>query len=114
MSERTVALFVQDIIDAIRSVNDYTAGLTYEDFTRVKIVVDAVVRNLEIIGEAVNHLPESVLKTRPEVPWSRYVGMRDRITHAYFGVSLQIVWETVQEDLPTLKRVMEEIKTELV
>lgn len=114
MSERTVALFVQDIINALHSISDYTAGLSYEDFARVKIVIDAVVRNLEIIGEAVNNLPKALLDAHPEVPWSKYVGMRNRITHAYFGISLQIVWETVQEDLPVLKQAIEKIKSELV
>jgi len=114
MPERTVPLFLQDIIDAINNIGDYTAGLTYDDFTHVKIVIDATVRNLEIIGEAANNLPEALIQDHSEIPWSRYIGMRNRITHAYFGVSLQVVWDTVQEDLPVLKQAVEKIKSELV
>jgi uncharacterized protein with HEPN domain len=114
MSERDIHLYIHDILEAIMDIGDFTHGVAYDQFAADKKTVNAVIKSLEIIGEAVNCLPEELLRTYPDVPWSKYVGMRNRITHAYFGVSLQIVWETIQEDLPVLKQAVEKIKMELV
>jgi uncharacterized protein with HEPN domain len=82
--------------------------LTYERFVKDKKTVDAVVRNLEIIGEAAKHIPERVRKKYPSVPWRDMAGMRDRLIHWYFGVNLDVVWKTVKERLPIVKPLVEE------
>jgi uncharacterized protein with HEPN domain len=105
---RDFQIYVEDIIYAIDSIEEYTKELTYERFVKDKKTVDAVVRNLEIIGEAAKHIPERVRKKYHSVPWRDMAGMRDRLIHGYFGVNLDVVWKTVKERLPIVKPLVEE------
>ncbi len=84
--------------------------MTYDDFAADTKTQDAVVRNLEILGEAVKNLPESFTAEYPEVPWRFIAGMRDKLIHHYFGVSLAIVWETVQSDIPALRERLKSVQ----
>jgi uncharacterized protein with HEPN domain len=88
---------------------DYTAGMTYETFRDNQLVIDAVVRNLEVIGEAARHIPEQIQKQFPDVPWVEMKGMRNILIHEYFGVSLEIVWQTVKENLPPVEPKLKEL-----
>jgi uncharacterized protein with HEPN domain len=96
-------LRVEDILDAIARIRQYVEGLTFEQFQADQKTVDAVVRNLEIIGEAVRHLSASQEGLPGETPWVDIAGMRNILVHEYFGVDLKIVWHTIVEDLPKLK-----------
>ncbi len=98
--KRNIVLFFADIIDAINSIKEYTQDIGYEEFLRDKKTRDAVVRNLEIIGEAVKNIPEDIKEKYPEVNWKEMAGMRDKLIHEYFGVSNVIVWETIKNDIP--------------
>jgi len=100
MSKRSANLLIQDMLEAIAKIQRYTAGLTTETFSTDEKSVDAVVRNLEIIGEAANRLPEDFKAQHHEVEWAQIVGLRNRIIHDYFGMDLQIVWQVLQRDLP--------------
>ena len=105
---RDFQVYVEDIIDAIDSIEEYTGELTYEQFVKDKKTVDAVVRNFEIIGEATKQIPEKVRKKYHRVPWRDMAGMRDRLIHGYFGVNLDVVWKTIKERLPIVKPLVEE------
>jgi uncharacterized protein with HEPN domain len=96
-------LRVEDILDAIAKIERYLDGLTFEQFQSDEKTIDAVVRNLEVIGEAVRHLMASSDELPHAIPWADIAGMRNILIHEYFGVDLTIVWATVTVDLPTLR-----------
>lgn len=105
---RDVQVYIEDIIDAINSIEAYTKDLTYEDFVSDRKTVDAVIRNFEIIGEATKQVPLSVRREYPKVPWRDMAGMRDKLIHGYFGVQLDVVWKTIKERLPAVRLLMVE------
>jgi uncharacterized protein with HEPN domain len=100
---------IQDILDAVGKVREYTQGMDFKSFTEDRKTVDAVVRNLIIIGEAAIQIPEEVCTKHPEVPWYEMRGMRNFIVHEYFKASDKIIWDTVQVDLPLLPTLLENI-----
>lgn len=102
MSERTDRDFISDIQEAIRRITDYTSGMTYEAFLTDTKTQDAVIRNLEIIGEAAKSLSEKLRANRPNIPWKGMTDIRDKLIHHYFGVNLDIVWQVATTDLPQL------------
>lgn len=99
MSKRTDVEFLTDILEAIRRIQSYTAGMTFETFLRDMKTQDAVIRNLEIIGEAAKRLSDEVRQRYPAIPWRSMAGLRDRLIHNYFGISLDVVWEIVSIEL---------------
>ena len=114
MYKRDQIFFLEDILEAIERIEEYTEDMDYKDFKNDRKTVDAVLRNLEVIGEAVKNLSEDIKKRYPEIGWRRIAGMRDRLIHGYFGVNLQIIWETIQKRIPELKAqissILEEVK----
>ena len=100
---RDFILYLEDIMDAIRAIREYTAGMTFEGFVADRKTVDAAVRNLEIIGEAAGKLPNDILGSMPEIEWRKIIAMRNILAHAYFGVSKPIVWDVIQNKLPALQ-----------
>ncbi len=100
MSKRSAILLIQDILEAVGKIRRYTEGLTVETFLTDERTVDAVVRNLEIIGEAANRLPGNFKDQHRYVEWFRIAGLRNRIVHDYFGLDIQIIWQIIQYDLP--------------
>lgn len=111
--KRDARLYVEDILDCIEKIEQYTLGITQEEFLRNTQIHDAVLRRLEIIGEAVKHLPTSLRDRYPDIPWKKIAGTRDILTHEYFGVLLEDTWEVVQEDLPSLKDTILRMKDSL-
>ncbi|NHW89129.1 MAG: DUF86 domain-containing protein [Archaeoglobales archaeon] len=101
------------IIESIEIIEKYLEGTSFEDFLLSSEKQDAVIRRLEIIGEAVKLLPPDIKNKHPEVPWRKIAGMRDVLIHAYFSVDLELTWRTVKEDLPELKRKILEIMDEV-
>jgi uncharacterized protein with HEPN domain len=102
MSERSDIDYIQDILEAITRISKYCKNLSYEDFLDDTRTQDAVVRNLEIIGEAVKNLHETLKKEHSDIPWKSIAGIRDRLIHDYFGVNWDIVWDVIENDIPDL------------
>jgi len=94
-------IFLQHIFDAIKDIENYTGG-GEEVFYSTKMIQDAVIRNLEIIGEAVKNISLAIRIEHPDVPWKQIAGLRDILIHQYFGVDLETVWLVVEKRLPTL------------
>ena len=111
MPPRDWRIRIEDIVEAADAIAGYVQGLSYEEFAVDRKTVDAVVRNLEVIGEAARHVPEIERERFPELPWSDMADMRNVLIHEYFGVDLTILWMTASIDLPAilpaLKRVLE-------
>jgi len=113
MSKRTDKEFLLDIQEAIRRIELYIKGLNYQDFLQKIETQDAVVRNLEIIGEAVKNISSNLKGKYRDIQWREIAGMRDKIIHFYFGVNWDIVWQTVKDKLPQLKEKVENIFREM-
>jgi uncharacterized protein with HEPN domain len=111
--QRDYKTYFEDILTAIGKIERYTEKLSFEDFKDDELKVDGVVRNLEIIGEAVKKIPADVRMKYPDVEWNKIAGIRDILIHAYFTVDLEILWEIIEEKLPAFKtrviQIMDEI-----
>ena len=104
MSKRGLKLYLEDIKDSITKIESYIKDLNFDEFSKDAMKIDAVVRNLTIIGEAAKNIPEEIKSKNPKIAWSEAVGMRNKVTHEYFGVDEDILWKTIKEDLPILKK----------
>ena len=100
---RDQTLYLKDILAAIESIEQFVAGMSFEAFQTDDKTLSAVVRKLEIIGEATKRVPDEVRLSHPNIPWREMAGMRDKLIHFYFGVDHQLVWKTVKERLPSIK-----------
>ena len=109
MSKRPIDLLLNDILESIDKVEQYTRGMSFDAFSNDQKSIDAVVRNLEIIGEAANRLPDDFKERHSNVEWYKVVGLRNRIIHEYFGIDLQIIWQIVHVDLPELRQTLSRI-----
>ena len=101
---RDFRVSLDDILEAVGKIGRYVGGMSCEEFEQDEKTYDAVVRNLEIIGEASKNIPPSVRVRYPEIEWGEIAGMRDVIIHRYFGVNLEIIWGVLQDELPKLAK----------
>ena len=104
---RDSSVHLEDILGAIAKIRRYTSGLSGETFARDDKTVDAVVRNLEVIGEAVKRLPTEL--ARSDIEWQRIAGLRDILIHEYFGVDVDILWDVIVNKLPALEHAVESL-----
>jgi uncharacterized protein with HEPN domain len=107
--KREIGLYLDDILESIEKIEEYTNGLSEEEFSRNSQIQDAVLRRLAIIGEAVKHLSKEFKKKHKQIPWKQIAGARDIFVHEYFGVGLERVWQTLQGDLPELKKLIRKL-----
>ncbi|HDH97813.1 MAG: DUF86 domain-containing protein [Deltaproteobacteria bacterium] len=109
MSERDPRLYCDDILESGSAILDFVEGLSFEDFCDDRKTYSAVIREFEIIGEAVSKLPESFRERRPDVEWQDIKDFRNLLSHEYFGVDLEIVWNIIEDDLSPLMDAVKEI-----
>jgi uncharacterized protein with HEPN domain len=109
MTQRDIRDYLRDILSTIDLATSFVASMSFEEFQADAKTTFAVIRALEIIGEATKNIPVNIREQHPEIPWKGFAGMRDKLIHAYFGVNLEVVWETLQQDLPQLRPTIEQI-----
>lgn len=109
MNDKDPLIFIKHILESINNIEDFMKGIEKNKFLRNKEKQSAVVRQIEIIGEAVKNLPLSFTKKYTGISWKEIVGTRDKIIHHYFGVDLEIVWDIIKKHLPLLKSQIEGI-----
>jgi len=104
---------IEDVIESMTNAMQFTGNMSYDEFVTDTKTVYAVIRAIEIMGEAVKNIPEEIRKKYPDIPWRSIAGMRDKVIRAYFGVKSERVWAVVKRDMPNLKSKFEKILTEL-
>jgi uncharacterized protein with HEPN domain len=109
MKKRLVADYLKDILDAIDEVETFIDNLTYDEFTKDKKTLNAVVRSIEVIGEATKNIPEQLRIEHKELPWREMTGMRDKLIHGYFGIDTETIYQAAKTDLPRLRKPIEEM-----
>jgi uncharacterized protein with HEPN domain len=109
VSPRDWKFRLEDICDALERIEEYVQGYNHGTWKTDRKTFDAVLRNLEIIGEAASHIPDDIQDLNQQIPWYKMKALRNILIHEYFGVDEEIIWKTVQEDLPELKKKMEKI-----
>lgn len=112
MSSRTDREFLSDILEAIRRASLYMGGVGYDQFLADIKTQDAVIRALEVVGEATKRLSSAVREQHASLPWRSMAGVRDKLIHDYFGVNLDVVWQIVTEELPPIAKQLEKILSE--
>jgi uncharacterized protein with HEPN domain len=100
---RDYRVYLEDILEAIRKIREFTSGTSLASLSKDAKTLDAVIRNLEVIGEAVKRLPEEVKSQRPDVEWKKIAGLRDILIHEYFGINVEVVWDVIQHKLSGLE-----------
>jgi uncharacterized protein with HEPN domain len=111
---RDIIDYLQDILENIDIAQEFLADLSYSQFREDRRTIYAVTRALEIIGEATKSIPQSIRDQYPTVPWRSIAGMRDKVIHEYFGVDAQVLWDTVQDDLPILRPTIDRMLQEKI
>lgn len=109
---RDYRLYLKDILTAIESIEGFVQGMTLETFQGDDKTTSAVMRKLEIIGEATKRIPDDMRQKHSHIPWKEMAGMRDKLIHLYFGVDYLLVWRTIKERLPQVKQELEKILQE--
>ncbi len=111
--KREIGDYIDDMTTAMDKAMNFIENMSYEDFLHDDRTIFAVVRALEIIGEAAKNIPNNIRDVYPEIPWRDMSGMRDKVIHEYFGVNLKIVWKTVKDSIPKLRPMFGKILKDL-
>jgi uncharacterized protein with HEPN domain len=110
---RTYKDYLVDIIESIGKIEKFTYDSSFEDFKSDEKTIFAIIRTLEVIGEAAKKIPAEVKRKYSQIPWKKMAGMRDKLIHEYFGVNIKVIWRTIKEDIPELKPKIEKLLSEI-
>ncbi len=113
MSKRNLKIFIEDILESIERIESYTKNKTENEFLDNYEKQDAIMKRLEVIGEAVKYIPKEFKEKHSGIPWKDISGMRDKLIHEYFGVVMERVWDTAKNDIPKLKKQISELLKKL-
>lgn len=113
MTERRPEDFLQDMVNYADDATTFIVDMEFATFEQDKRTVYAVVRAIEVVGEAAKNIPPSLKEQYPNIPWRSIAGMRDKVIHQYFGVDLQVLWDTVQQDIPPLRTAIAQVLEDL-
>ncbi len=110
---RTVTLFIKDILQNMQDAMDFVEGISYDQFAADKKTLNAVLRSIEVIGEATKNIPDEVRTKYPLVPWKEMSGMRDKLIHSYFGVDRETVWLVIKDSIPMIRPLIQQVLQDL-
>jgi uncharacterized protein with HEPN domain len=110
---RNVSLYIRDILQNMQEAAEFILGMSYEQFVNDKRTFNAVLRSIEVIGEAAKNVTDEVRSRYPDIPWKEMGGMRDKVIHFYFGVDKEVVWFVVKDRLPSLRPLIEKVLIEV-
>ncbi len=102
-TSKSYDIYIKEIIKSIEKIEKYISNISKEEFIKNELIIDAIVRNLEIIGEAVKKIPNEIKEKNKNIEWKKIAGLRDVLIHEYAGIDLDIVWEIIKEKMPSLK-----------
>lgn len=111
--KRSVGLYIKDIVEYMERAEEHVEGLSHEQFLNDRKTCDAVIRCIEVMGEAAKNIPDDIRSKYPSIPWRDIAGMRDKIIHGYFIVDFEEVWLAVKEDIPKLKPLIRKVLEDL-
>jgi uncharacterized protein with HEPN domain len=101
--------YIEHILECIRKIKKYSSRLTFTKFKVNELLQDAIIRNIEIIGEASKKVSLNTKQTYSKIPWKEISGLRDKLVHDYIGIDVKVIWKTIKEDIPTLEKLIGEI-----
>lgn len=107
-------VYLNDMLGAIEKIHRYTFKMSYESFEKDELVQDATIRNLEILGEAAKKIPDEIKQAYSDVEWKKVAGLRDILIHDYFGIDTVIIWDVIQNKLPSLQKSLRKISKDLL
>ena len=110
---RTISIYIKDILQNMDDAVEFIQGMSYEQFVADKRTLNAVLRSIEVVGEATKNIPDEVRTRYPQVPWKEMAGMRDKVIHSYFGVDRETVWLVVRDSIPAIKPLMQQVLEDL-
>jgi len=110
---RNITLYVKDILQNMQDAEEFIRDMSYEQFAGDKKTLNAVLRSIEVIGEAAKNVPDEVRDKYPDIPWKEMAGMRDKVIHFYFGVDKEVVWSVVKDRIPAIRPPIEKMLREI-
>ena len=111
--QRGYKVYLEDILSSIEKIERYIKGISHEKFLEDDMISDAIIRNLEVIGEATKNVSFDIKREYKDIEWKKISGLRDILIHAYFGIDLRIVWDIIINKLPELKRLIKKMISDL-